>query len=381
MIRSLGIHIGLLVLGSAVAARAWLDEDNPKHETSVEVWGGSADSVQSIEFTAKQRHVVLNATKDDVGRYFVADVTYPGPSEDEENPDSPHGAHGKGPHGDRPHDAPPDIEAPQAPDAPDEGNGGAAGTAKDPAKPEEPPPMKTDRFVAVTDVGKLAGRLAPLKAIRSLGKLDPARYAEFGFDAAEPARVKVLVGGATRELIFGGKTPGGQDLYVRTAEGDQTFVVDGQIARDLEAAESRLLERSLHAWEDDDALSAKVTVGQQSRQLGRSPEKKSSWGDPANLAEKDETATNWMTKLERLRIVQYVEKAEPPPEPVFSVEYFSDKGKLLGRVEVAKRPADPSKPDAKPEYLARSEHTRWWGQVIQSTGEQLAQDATGVVQH
>jgi hypothetical protein len=253
--------------------------------------------------------------------------------------------------------------------------------AGEPAKSAEPPPMKTDRFVAVTDVGKLAGKLVPLKAIRSLGKLDPARNAEFGFDGAELARVKLVVGGTARELVFGGKTPGGQDVYVRTADGDQTYVVDGQIARDLEAAESRLLERALHSWDDDDALKAKVTVGEQVRTLGRNPDKKSFWADPANLAEKDETATNWLTKLERLRVVQYVEKPEPAPEPVFSVEYYSDKGKLLGKIEVAKRAADPSKADAKPEYLARSEHTRWWGQVIQSTGEQLAQDATGVVQH
>jgi len=240
--------------------------------------------------------------------------------------------------------------------------------------------MKTQRFVAVKDVVKLTERVAPLLALRSLGKVEPARYAEFGFDATEPARIKLQLGSATRELIVGGKTPGGQDVYVRTVDDDQTYVVDGNIARDLETAESRLMERALHGWDGDEAIKVKINLGEQTRELGRSPEKKSFWSDPKTLEEKDETATNWMTKLDRLRVVEYVEKVEPPPEPVLSVEYYSEKGKLLGRLELASKAPEPGKPDAKPEYLVRTEHTRWWGQVVQSTGEQLVQDATGVVQ-
>jgi Domain of unknown function (DUF4340) len=380
MIRSLGIHLGLLALATAFAARAWLVEDKPEQGSKVEIWGGSPDSIQSIEYTDKKRRVVLHASKDEQGRYFVADVTReaaPG-----EYDSDPHGSPHKYP------DAPPDHGAPpgqaaegQAPDGqPPDGQGGAAGAEPKADAPAEPPPMKTERFIAVKEVGKLTERFAPLLALRSLGKVEPARYAEFGFDADEPARIKLQLGSGTRELLLGGKTPGGQDVYVRTVDGEQAYVVDGNIARDLETAESRLMERALHAWESDDALKVKITLGEQARELGRSPEKKSFWSDPNTLEEKDETATNWMTKLERLRVIEYFEKVEPPPEPVLHVEYYSEKGKLLGRLELATKPPEAGKPDAKPEYLVRTEHTRWWGQVVQSTGEQLAQDATGVVQ-
>jgi hypothetical protein len=62
------------------------------------------------------------------------------------------------------------------------------------------------------------------------------------------------------------------------------------------------------------------------------------------------------------------------PEIVVKVEYF-DKTKRLGFVEIFRLRG----PDGKPEYLVRSEQTRWYGKVMQSSGEQVDQDLGSVV--
>ncbi|HEX2732403.1 MAG TPA: DUF4340 domain-containing protein [Polyangiaceae bacterium] len=360
MIRSLGVHLIVLAVASGFAVRGWLASDKPKDDTKVAIWSAKPEQVERIEYTAKDRHVLLTASSDALGRFYLGEVD----KEVDSEPPSPH--HPKSP------------DNPEMEDEAEEDKGGAP--SADPAKtPDAPKPHELKRFVAVKDAGKLAERLADLKALRILGKVDPAKFADFGFDTPEPPHVKVLLAGSTRELIFGGKTPGGQDIYARSADGEQAYVLDGQIARDLESADTHLLERSLHEWEDDEAVRVKITLGDASRELGRNAEKKQTWADPKTPDAKDETAVNWMDKLERLRVTEYEEPSQPAPTVLFTVEYFSDKGKSLGRLEVASRQAGTPEPDAKPEYFGRTEYTRWWGKLVQSTAEQLAQDASGLV--
>ncbi len=334
--KSLSMHVGLLVCSAALAAHAWLKEDDSKNADTVEVWGGKPSEVTSIKYEAQERDVLLEAKSDETGSYFVGQVERPKPPE-RPQPDE-----------DAPHDAPPPAVA-------------------------DPGERETLRFVAVKEANELLEKLAPLQAIRSLGKLDESRLADFGFDAEQPGKLTITIGGQVHELIVGASTPGGSDTYARFADGE-AFVLDGQLVRSIITADARLMERQLRSWEDEDTKSVKVTAGEASRELVRT-EQKSFWADPASADQKDETASNWMDKFERLRVTEYVENPEPPPTPLFEVAYVGEGGKALGTVTVARAAGDSDKP----EFLARSPNTRWWGKVLRSNAEQLAQDVAALL--
>jgi hypothetical protein len=334
---SLSLHVGLLMVGAVVAGRAWLSDGEADEAAVVQIWEGTSEAVERIEYTSEDRSLLLEAKRDAAGTYYVGKV-------EREKPERPN------PHG--PEDPPAD-------------------------EPDAARERETLRFVAVGDAANLAEQLAPLQAARSLGALTPERQKEFGLGADTAPRLSVTIAGKTHELFLGDKTPGGNDWYARSPDG-AAYVLDGQIARDIESAENRLMERELNDWGDEDASGVKVTVGEQVRELVRLPEKKDAWADAQTIDQQDETASNWMGKLGRLRIVEYFEQPEPPPESVFKVEFFDSADKRLGSIEVGSRSSATE--EGKLEFLARSEHTRWWGKVLSSTAEQLTQDVGGLVQ-
>jgi hypothetical protein len=280
---------------------------------------------------------VLEAKSDAVGAYFIGQVEREKPAEPEEA--DPH--------------APPDAPPPSV---------------------AELAERETVRFVAVQEANELLESLAPLKAIRGLGMLDDSKLADFGFDEETPAKLTLSIGGQMHELVIGESTPGGGDTYARLPNGE-AFVLDGQLVRNISSGDTRLLERKLRSWEDEETKSVKVVSADSSRELART-EQKSFWADPKTADQKDETASNWMDKFERLRITEYIENPEPAPTPLFEVEYFGAQGKRLGRISVARV---PGKEADKPDFLARSEHTRWWGKVLRSNAEQLAQDLSALL--
>lgn len=333
--KSLGVHLGTIVVAAAVAAQAWLSDPTAKDADSrLPIWEGKPEQLERLSFTSDDVKLVLEAQRDEHGTYFVAEL-------DRKKPQPPSNPH----------------EPPREPDG--------AGEERE-----------LLRFIAVSDAHKLAAQLAPLEAIRELGKLADDRAADFGFDAENPARLEVVIAGAPHQLTFGDKAPGGGDRYVKTPDG-QAYVIEGQIARDLESAEGRLKERNLESWEDDEVASVKIVAPSGQRELVRSTGQRGFWGDAQSPGDKDETASNWMDKFGRLRVVEYGEQPAPNPEPLFSVVFFAQGGRQLGSIDVASRP--DAGEDGKPQYVARSQQTRWWGRVLSSTAEQLLQDVDGVV--
>ncbi len=332
--RSIAMHAGLLVISAGLAVNAWLKEDAPEEAHEAQLWGGESEQIQRIEFDADKRKLTLEAKQDEAGRYWIGDVDKVKSSPASEDPHSPHSED------------------------------------KEPAKDEGPQEREQVRFIGVTEVNELAAGLMPLRAKRSLGVLPDERLEEFGFDKEHPATLKVHFSGGVHELLVGGKTPGGSDTYVRQPDG-AAFVLGGNLSGDLNSAESRLVQRGLHSWEEDEAGKAVVISGESSRELTRLEGKRSNWAVEADPTKKDETATNWMSKFERLRISHYDEKPAPDPQVFVKVQYADAKGKAIGFVELAA--VTPAGQD-KPVYYARSELSRWWGSVVSATAEQLKQD-------
>jgi hypothetical protein len=344
--RGVGLHIGLFVVASLLGLRAWTAEDEPnKKPVAAELWSGRVTDLSRIEYRTEKKVVSLEPKEDEGGRYFIGTV--------ETIPEKP-------------------KPAASAADA-----GAPAATPPHPPMPESSEPK---RFISLTKGAELAESLATLKASRVLGKIAPERIPDFGFDKTDQGELKVVVAGKEHSLQLGEKTPGGSDRYVRDTATGEAYVISGTIANDLTSADNRLIEREFHAFGDDKIAKVVIKSGTGSREVVRHAVEKDFWAKPDSPDTKDETVSNWMTKVDRLRVTTYVEQLDPAPKPedqVVTVEYFNDHGRKLGFFELVRSPSKDGK--EKPDYVARSERTRWYATVLKSTAEQIDQDLASVL--
>ncbi|MBN1610508.1 MAG: DUF4340 domain-containing protein [Polyangiaceae bacterium] len=333
LLRSLATHSAVLVAATVFALSVWNREDakRPDSEATVQVWPGPAEAVERITYDSEKTKVRIDRRKDDAGRYYLVEV-----NKQESTP----------------------AKAPESdPDDPDAGAAAAGGRSE----------HKVVRLVAVDSANDLVDLLAPLKALRAIGRVGPGRAAEFGFDKPE-GRLSVNVGGASRELVVGGVTPGGADRYVKVTGSGEVYAVSGQIVRMLAFAESRLVERELHKFEPGQLKRVRITSPAGTREfvdLGGE-----GWARANSPKAKDETAGNWMTKLNGLSVTEYVEKLPAGAAPVLHVDFMGSSGRI-GYLDLSKVTEANAKA---PRYFARSERTRWYGQVLQSAADQLEQD-------
>jgi Domain of unknown function (DUF4340) len=335
LLRGQILHLGLLGVSSLLALSVWTRDDDAQlalKPTEVEVWSGSPDSVTALSFESPTRKVRIEPKKDALGRWYVGTV-------DKDEPayvSSPHGA------------------------------AGGASTAA--------PARTTMRFVGVKAVDDLVKSLATLHALRAVGKVEGSRAAEFGLDKPD-GTLKLTVGGKPQSLIIGGATPGGSERYAKSSAGD-VYAISGDLVQSLMYAESRLPERDLQPFKPEDATRVRVSKAGKSRELLRVPDKNEGWADSATPTKLDETAGNWMTKLGRLHVQDWVEKpsvALGPTNTVVRVAYFAGE-KALGSLELYRIPGEKGN-----EYLARSEYGRWLARIITSTAEQVDQDSASLV--
>jgi len=344
--RSVLVHAGVLGLAVALGLSAWSSDEkevSPEAVTErVEVWGGSPDSLETMRFDAKERTVVIEAKKDALGRYYVAKVDKVEGKAEKRDPHDPH--------------APPDSSSADA---------GAPVPGK----------RTTMRFIGVKSADELAKQVAPLMALRRIGAIEPKRAEEFGLDKPE-GTLKVKIGGKEHALVIGGSTPGGGERYAREVATNLVYAVPSYIAQNMIGAESRLLERDLHGFEDGEVTRVRLTKRGKSREVIAIPDKKGSWADPATPTKADETTGNWMTKLDRLRVQEYVETPSTPLRPeeaVVRIEYLSG-SKPLGFLELYKVPSGQAS-----EYFVKTERTRWVVKVLTSAAEQVDQDLSSVL--
>jgi hypothetical protein len=341
----LWVHTGVLGIAAILGLWVWADDEKAEGEASserVEVWNGSPDSIEMIRFEAPKRTVVLEPKKDEQGRYYVTKVDK--------------------------------VEGGAAP--PDDDPHGHAKPADAGAPPVSTPEKKVSlRFIGVKAADELATQLAPLTALRRIGVVEPKRAEEFGLDKPD-GTLKVKIGGREHSLVFGGTTPGGNERYAKEVSTNTVYAVAGDIAQHMLGAESRLLERDLHGFEEAEVTRVRVSKRGKSREISAMPEKKGGWADASTPTKVDETVGNWMTKLERLRVQEYVETPSAPLRPddaVVRVDYFSG-SKPLGFVELYKVPGEKAS-----DYLVKSERTRWAAKVLTSAAEQVDQDLGSVL--
>jgi hypothetical protein len=338
------LHVVLLGVAGALAVRVLTKGETPVGAADqVEVWDGSTSSLKSMSFESKTTRVNLEARKDSLGRWYVGSIV--------KTSETPVVA-----------DAGAPVSSMMAADA-----GAAAPNVK-----------KSDAtyFVSIKEGEKLAESIAPLMAMRSLGKLNPAQLVDFGLDKPE-GTLRVVFNDKTRSLAIGGMTPSGSDRYARNPETGEAYAVSGDFVRSLQFADSRLIQRELHDFEPDEVNRVVVTRAKSTRELVKMTGKKPGWADAKTPEKLDETAGNWMSKVERLTATQYMEQPGVPVLPeyhVLKIEYFNG-SKSVGFLELIKIPDSKSNAG----YIAKTEYTRWYAQVMKSSAEQIETDANSVL--
>lgn len=344
--KALFVHGGLFALAAVLAWRASVAEEGTGSASEVELWKFDTDALQRVLYEDERRRVELLPQRDAVGRYLVGKVAHtPAPAQASTGSSA------------------------STPDA------GAAALLE--AEPEgESVESKSETFIGVSDANELVDSLVNLRALRALGTVGPDKLEDFGLVGEDTSRLLVEFTAGPKELLFGGRTPGGGDFYVQQRPSGEVYVISGDIRRDVELAQSRLMERELLTVPEGTVVERVVLEqGGTTRTIVRSNEHPSFWTDETAPAEKDETLTNWMKKFERLRINEYVEGEPEAYEPLVVASFMSG-DEALGSIEFGQQPNS----DGKPRYLARSPQSRWWGVVLASSGSQLAEDLPTILQ-
>jgi len=325
--RRLVVHLVLLVAAAGFAyVQSRPDDplDVPLQPGEVDIWGGKPEDVSRVEYSDDRQVVVVERKEDDAGAYYAGRVK-----------PAPAGA----------------TPAPSA-----------SASAKPP-----PRPVEAASFVSVKVAEALAKKLAPLRAKRSIGEIDPADAASFGLD--EPSgKLVVDVAGVKHSFVLGATTPGATNRYVRYDKDNRVYVIDASVIRDMQGGAGRLAERQQHDWKTAEVSRVTVSSDPDRRELIRSgPEGRRFWADASQPEVNDETAGNWLTKVERLRPISYVDALPEGATKVVRIDYAGDDGKLgfleLHRVD-----------GAKPDYYITTEHVRQPALVAKATGDQVRDD-------
>jgi uncharacterized protein DUF4340 len=366
-LRSIGPHLALFTGALVLALRAWTAEEEPaKKHVEAELWGGPVQSVERVEFDSGKQRVLVEPKSDPAGRYYIGtveDVPQPKPPAKASAPGADAGAESKPADPHDPHD-------------PHDGHGHEAA----PSKPEDSTPKPPRRFISLEKGEELVKSVSTMKVSRVIGKVPEDRLAQFGLDKDDKGSLKVVMGGKEHRLLLGDKTPGGNDRYVKSPDSGEAYVIAGSIVDDLTSAESRLVEREFHGWEDSDVTKVTIRTADGSRDVVRVPDEKDFWASPDSPQTKDETVSNWMTKVNRLRVTTYLEDTAPQPKPeqqVAVVEYYNARGTKLGYLELYRQTSEKEKD--RNEYLAKSEQSRWFATVLRSSAEQIDQDLKSIV--
>jgi hypothetical protein len=344
-VQRLLVHGAVLAVAVLGAGYFWTrDKDTAGSVVAdVTVWGGKPADVQKIVFESKARTTRIESRKDEVGRWFEGTVSKQAPP-------------------------PPAPKPKPKPDAGPDGSDGEASEA--PVEAVKPPTVV--QVISVKAAEKIAEAVAPLKAVREIGRVPGDLEADFGL--AEPEGTLTLtIGGNERKLVVGAAAPGGADRYVRNAATELVYAVRGDFLRDLMSGETVLNERDLHGFEDEEIKSVRILSGGKSREILRSGAASAAvWSDPATPEKPEETVSNWMAKVARLRPTEYVDALPGPAEAnlLLRLEYVGKKGDL-GFLEVYRFGGAEEK---KSDWFIRTERTRKFAKVFGATAEQVEQD-------
>lgn len=260
------------------------------------------------------------------------------------------------------------------------------------APPAPPPPSEVKETITVKEfrggdqADKLFDLFAPMRVVRSLGTVDDKKAKELGLDQSKKS-LSITAKGQTIKFVLGSNSYGSGDIYARDPHG-QVYLLSHRLVSDFEFAESRLMERRLHRFErpDFDRIEVQITTvaGQKTRTLlqkNRQDAANFFFTDAATPDKRDDTLRNWVDKVLRMALNDYVNKGEEPQAAgpvsgapltgeVVTVRFFDGK-KKLGEAVYSRYPNKAGQN----EYYARTETTLGLVRLLTATAESAIQDA------
>ncbi len=241
--------------------------------------------------------------------------------------------------------------------------------------PNAPKPAPSRELRGSEAAMKLMDQFAPLRSGRAFGVLEAAKLKELGLEGAKK-KIEVKVKGDARQYTVGQTGTGTSDGFLRDNRDGRVYLLPKNILMDLQAAQSRLLDRKLHAFEMTDVDRITVKAGGKTKelvQINRDKPQAAQLASAKTPTKADDTAKNWHERIWRTFPVELLGKGETPkegnPQVVARIEYFDGK-KSLGWLELAKTapPAavESAGPPAQGELFARSEHAAGWVKLHQN---------------
>ncbi|MBZ0118648.1 MAG: DUF4340 domain-containing protein, partial [Sandaracinaceae bacterium] len=218
-------------------------------------------------------------------------------------------------------------------------------------RPETGEPT-TERFVGSSDAREYLSKIAPLRAVRSLGELSSAQLGEL--ELAEPSsRLELRCGDRSGSFSLGARSYGTGDRYVRTQGRGPVYLVASDRLQGLESAELRLMQRELHTFERREIVGLRLRGAGRERRLlqhNRLDEARAEWVDAADPERRNELYGNWLVRFDRLRVQSYLTESARPgadlqgmsaaPQDVLRIDYEGEGNRTLGFVELARVDAD-----------------------------------------
>ncbi|GEM_PF-1590337 len=367
------IYAILLVLTLGVAYGTWKGEE-PEEKSSVVVFeptGGLA----SLEWDGERNAATIEITGegDDLETWVVA-----GRKEKVEGPALPP------PTGD-------DDSAAEAVAGAGDDDSADATAEEEPTpapKPEYGEPVFKS-FPGNEQAKKLVTSLSPLSALRRFDDLDADALEQMGLNESNGTLTLEDGTGKTASFEVGSKAYGSNDTYVRVAGGNTVYLVSSKVLGPLRGAETRLMERNIFGFEEEDATAATVSTGVASVSFshqGRHDKANAFWARPDALETRDTPAQGFVEKVFQLRATAYQTEdetvAEGDLETMVTVSLEREEGDP-GSVALARSVDAEKSTDDETIYVwwAKTHRTRdQWVKVSRSTASDLAEQAPGLLE-
>jgi hypothetical protein len=174
--------------------------------------------------------------------------------------------------------------------------------------------VETSSFPAGATVAQALEKLAPLTALRSLGRVDGAQLTRMGLD--QPARVlEVQAGARSYTLEIGDKTYGAQGHYARLRGQAEVVLIASAVVNGLEGAESKLMEWRLAPVEVEAIAALELRSGPRTTRLlhvDREQPQKRHFALASSPEQKSDEAEGLVNRLRGLRASLYLEQAPAP---------------------------------------------------------------------
>lgn len=389
MTRSALIHVALLGALLVAAFFTWTREpDSTSDDIALISARGGLDRV---DYHEPDRKVTIERRKDEHGEYqwvtVETMVAPPAPPAPPPAPAKPADAAKKPDEPKKPDEAikPDEAKKPDEPKKPVE--------AKKPVEVKKPLPKvkKVQTFLGSQSAEELMKSLAKFSALRALGPAEGKKLEGFGLHKKDRG-MTLAWRGSNKALVIGDNTYGNMDRYVKDGGDGRVYVVAPRYIGDFPYAEFRLKDSAISRTERVKMERVELAAGGKKKvllQRHNNTPQKAFFADESAPDKAQQLYANWMDKLNRLSVVEYITPgSEPKGLTEALVVTYRAKGKVLDLVKLYKAPVpvlpviDGKKAAPAPvpvDAYARSLHSRVLVKINGTLLDELLRDVDSIL--